>query len=238
MTTTTNDQLAALARELVAAATEKQIPLCVLGGVAVYMTCPGVETHPSLQRPVKDLDLVAGSKDFEALGALFVEHGLSLQSKDKVAWTFGKNGLEVELTIPEYREDHRIDLGPRLTLASPTLPLADLFLIKLQRVKFVEKDIQDSIALLLDHRVAKGEAEDQIDHEYIAKLCARDWGLFSTVYENTVILEKILDKYLEPEEAQLVWRRIELIQGDMDEQPKSLGWMLQQLIKRPSQVPA
>jgi hypothetical protein len=125
-----------------------------------------------------------------------------------------------------------------LTLASPALPLADLLLIKLQRVKFAEKDIQDSIALLLDHRVAKGEAEDQIDHEYIAKLCARDWGLFTTVYENTVVLEKVLDKYLEPEEAQLVWRRIELLQGDMDEQPKSLGWMLQQLIKRPTQVPA
>ena len=238
MTTTTNDQLAALAKELVAAAAEKQIRLCVLGGVAVYMTCPSIETHASLQRPVKDLDLIAAPRDFEVLGTLFIKQGLTLRSKDKAAWTFGKNGLDVELTVPDYREDHRIDLGPRLTLASPILPFADLLLVKLQRVKFVEKDIQDSIALLLDHRVAKGEAEDQIDHEYIARLCARNWGLFSTVYENTVQLEKVLDKYLEPEEAQLVWRRIELIQGDMDEQPKSLGWMLQQLIKRPSQVPA
>ena len=238
MTTTTNDQLAVLARELVADAAEKQIPLRVLGGVAVYMTCPSIVGHASLQRPVKDLDLTAAARDFEVLGTLFIKQGLTLRSKDKTAWTFGKNGLDVELTVPDYREDHRIDLGPRLALASPTLPFADLVLVKLQRVKFAEKDIQDTIALLLDHRVAKGEAEDQIDHEYIAKLCARDWGLFSTVYENTVSLEKDLDKYLEPEEAQLVWRRIELIQGDMDRQPKSLGWMIRQIIKRPGEVPA
>jgi hypothetical protein len=57
------------------------------------------------------------------------------------------------------------------------------------------------------------------------------------VYDTTITLEKILDKYVEPEEAQLVWRRIELIQGDMDRQPKSFRWMINQLLKKPTQVP-
>lgn len=53
----------------------------------------------------------------------------------------------------------------------------------------------------------------------------------------SITLEKVLDKYLEPEEAQLVWRRIELLQEDMDREPKSFGWMINQFIKRPTEVP-
>ncbi len=116
--------------------------------------------------------------------------------------------------------------------------MADLLLIKLQRKTFAEKDIRDSMALLLDHRVAEGDEQEQINPKYIARLCGQDWGLFTTVYDNTVKLEQVTDKYLEPEEAQLVWRRIETIQGEMNQQPKSLLWMLNQMIRRPTQIPA
>lgn len=234
----TNDQLTALAKQLVDAAAQKNIPLRILGGVAILMCCPSIdETHPKLQRTFKDLDLVAARKDFDALAPLLVLHGLTLRTKEPARLVFDKDGVEIEVLGPDFLEDHRIDLSARLALASPTLPLADLILIKLARVRFEEKDIKDSIALLLDHRVGRGEGEDQIDREYIAKLGSRNWGLFTTTYDNTVALEKILDKYLEPEEAQLVWRRIELLQEDMDREPKSFGWMINQFLKRPTQVP-
>lgn len=234
----TNEQFIALAKDLVAAATEKNIPLRVLGGVAILMACPSIdETHPKLQRTFKDLDFVTAQKDFDALAPLLATRGLMLRTKEPTRLVFDKDGVEIEVLGPGFFEDHRIDLGPRLALASPTLPLADLLLIKLARVKFVEKDIQDSIALLLDHRVGRGEGEDQIDREYIAKLTGTNWGLFTTTYDNTVALEKILDQYLEPEEAQLVWRRIELLQEDMDKEPKSFTWMVNQFLKRPTQVP-
>jgi hypothetical protein len=236
--TMTNDQLVALAKDLVDAATQKSIPLRVLGGVAILMACSSIdETHPKLQRTFKDLDFVAAQKDFDALAPLLAPRGLTLRTKEPARLVFEKDGVEIEVLGSDFLEDHRIDLGPRLALASPTLPLADLLLIKLTRVKFEEKDIQDSIALLLDHRVGRGEGEDQIDREYIAKLAGKNWGLFTTTYDNTVELEKILDQYLEPEEAQLVWRRIELLQEDMDKEPKSFSWMANQFLKRPTQVP-
>jgi len=235
MTQWTNDQLAALAQELVDAAARKNLTLRVLGGVAVCMTCPSIETRPTLQRTPHDLDLVAARKDWDALAETFAARGVTVRAKEAEHWVFDKDGVEIELCDPIFRH---ADLSARLALASPTLPLADLLLIKLQRVKFAEWDIQDSIALLLDHRVAPGEAQGQIDHAYIARLCARNWGLFHAVYDNTVALEKVLDQHVEPEEAQLVWRRIELIQGDMDQQPKSLGWMLKQIFRKPTQVPA
>ena len=237
MTTMTNDQLAALAKELVAEAAQKNIILRVLGGVAIYLTCPNLETHAKLQRAYNDVDFVAAQKDFDALAMLFTSRGVTLKTKESSRIVFDLKGIDIELLTPMFRDPHHIDFAKRLALSSPTLPLADLLLIKLQRTQFAEKDIQDAIALLLDHRVARGESEDQIDREYIAKLGGKNWGLFTTVYDNTVLLEKILDKYVEPEEAQLVWRRIELLQEDMDREPKSFPWMVNQIFKRPLEVP-
>lgn len=234
MTLMTNDQLAALAKSLVAAAMQKNLTLRVMSGVAVYLTCPSIETHPALQRQIKDVDFVAPRTQWDALAEIFQAQGAAPREKKPNAWLFDQAGIPIELRSPRF--DYA-DASPRLALAAPTLSVTDLVLFKLQRQPFAERDIQDAIALLLDHRVTQEEAADQINHPYIAHLCKSNWNLFHRVYDNTVTLEKILDQYIEPEEAQLVWRRIELIQGDMDQQPKSLGWMLNQFLKKPTQVP-
>ncbi len=233
----TNDQLVAFTKELANAASKKNILLRVLGGVAIYMTCPSIASHATLQRSFKDADLVAARSDFNALVELFKTDGARMRTREPSQIMFDKEGSEIELSDTDFREDYALDLSERLPLASPTLPLADLLLIKLQRREFKEKDIQDAIALLLDHRVAREEAEEQISHAYIAQMTRGNWRRFHTVYDNTIILESNLPKYLEPEEAQLVWRRIELIQGEMDRQPKSLGWMVNQFARKPSEVP-
>ena len=106
----------------------------------------------------------------------------------------------------------------------------------LQRKNFVEKDIKDSIALLLDHRVVREEVDEQISFAHIAQMTRGNWGRFHTVYDNTIALEKILPRYIEPEEAQLVWRRIELIQGEMDRVHKSVSWMVNQIFRKPTEV--
>lgn len=233
-----NDQLAALGRELVASATDRNLVLRVIGGVGVYMVCPSIATHQTLQRPIKDLDLAAPREQIQAITELLAAKGIALVRTERSVLHFDKGGTEIEVTEPDFREDYRIDLSLRLGLSSPTVPMADLLLIKLQRKRFEEKDIKDTIALLLDHAVAQGRAGEQIDTEYIAKLTARDWGLFTTVYDNTVALEKVLDRYLDRDEQQRVWQRIELIQEEMDRQPKSMGWMLNQIVRRPTQIAA
>ncbi len=233
-----NDQLVELGRELVQSAQQDYMMLRVLGGVAIQMVCPSIKTHPSLQRQVKDLDFVAPRDQMQKIAGFLSGQGLQLHRQDQSEIAFDKQGTEIEVTVPDFREDHRIDLAPRLALASPTLPMADLLLIKLGRIRFEDKDIKDSIALLLDHETAEEEAVGKINSAYIAGLTASDWGLFRTVYDNTVTLEKVVDKYLEPEEQRRVWRKIETIQGDMDSKPKTLGWMINQILRRPTKVAA
>ena len=229
-----NDKLTALAQALVNAAAEKKLTLRVITGVANLLTCPSIETHAALQRAYKDLDFVAPRGEFNALAEVFAAHGVTARTKSDHSWVFDKDDVEIELCDPRFSHG---DLTARLTLASPTVPLADLLLIKLARAPMEEKDFQDAVALLLDHRVARGEGEDQIDREYIGKLAAHNWRVFTAVYDNTVLLEQTLDKYLDSEEQQLVWRRIELLQEDLDREPKSFGWMVNQVLRRPTQVP-
>ncbi len=107
----------------------------------------------------------------------------------------------------------------------------------LARRPFGEREIQDAIACLREHAVARG-AENPIDAASLARVCARDWRLFHTVYDNTVTLERVLDHYLPAEEARRVWQRVEVIQSELDRAPKSLMWMLNQVFRKPTQVPA
>jgi hypothetical protein len=232
--TITSEQQAAVAKMLVNAAKQKELTLRIIGGVAVYAMCPSIATHPKLQRTIMDVDFIAPRGDWRVLEQIFAVNDLKLRAKEKESWVFEKDGLTVELCDPNFGF---VNFARRLTLTTPTLPLTDLLLIKLSRCPFEERDIQDSIALLLDHGVARGEMEGQINQEYIARLCAHNWTLFHAVYDNTVTLEKNLDRYLEPAEARLVWQRVEVIQSDLDRQSKSFGWMVNQFLRKPMQVP-
>jgi len=59
-------------------------------------------------------------------------------------------------------------------------PTAELFLSKAQIVQLNRKDVLDLLALLLDHEGGPGDKET-INAEYIAALCAKDWGLYTTI---------------------------------------------------------
>jgi hypothetical protein len=53
---------------------------------------------------------------------------------------------------------HRFEFGDRLALSSPTLPLAELLLSKLQVVKINRKDVLDALVLLAEHPLTSGFA--------------------------------------------------------------------------------
>lgn len=221
----TANELVQLGTGIINKAAAQGITLRMNGGVAIYARCPGIESHKTLQREHSDLDFVAAANSWNRLAEFFTTRGWAKKSKAPTELQFIKNDVVVEVQSPTHRKDFAFDFTTRLELISLTLPLADLLLGKLARAAFQEKDIQDAAALLADHRVTDGgDEEEDINREYLYQIVNKDYRLWKTVFDNTVTLEKVLDRYLEPEEAQLAWRRVELLQEVLDAKSHSLNW--------------
>ncbi len=229
----TANELVQEGTELVNAAQAQNITLRMGGGVAIYARCPSVESHTTLQRTYSDLDFFAAKNDWARATELFKARGWVEKNASADVLQFSKRTAVAEISSPLWRKDFTLDFSARLAVTPLTLPLADLLLQKLARVNFQDKDIQDCAALLVDHRVVTGgdETED-INREYFFQVTNQNYKLWKTVYDNTVTLEKVFDKYLEPEEAQLAWRRLELLQEVLDGQKHSTGWWVGRVLIR------
>jgi hypothetical protein len=121
---------------------------------------------------------------------------------------------------------HPIPWKGRLEVDPITIPLAELLLEKMQIVKINEKDIIDTIMLLLEHEIDAND-EDRINGQHVAKLCAGEWGLWRTTSMN---LEKVRDYLphvdLEEEHKQIVKTRVAELLSAMDDYPKGTKWKL------------
>ena len=85
------------------------------------------------------------------------------------------NGRHIDLFVGGFRMCHALPLADRLEHDSPTLPLAELLLTKLQVVQLNAKDANDIIALLLDHDVGEGD-DDTVNAAYVARAAGGGLG--------------------------------------------------------------
>jgi hypothetical protein len=226
------DRLLQLGTELVQGAASAGLTLRMCEGIAILAQCPSIATHPSLQRSYLDLDLFAAADAWGAVPGFLARQGLVQRTETPRALTFEREGAVIEVLHPSYqRGGYSFAVAERLKLTPLTLPLADLMLLKLARNDFEEKDLQDCAALLVDHRVTDGgdEAED-INRSYLYRIVNNNYGMWKVVFDNTVTLEKSFDKYLEPEEAQLAWRRTERLQEVLDGKSHSISWWAGKLV--------
>lgn len=162
------------------------VTLRLLGGVAISLTSPSSHQAP-LARGYGDVDVVGAASERQqvvaALAALgyFPNEQLNiLHGRRRLYFWDEGNGRQVDVFLDEFEMCHRLEFASQLHLASPTLPLADLLLTKLQIVETTEKDFIDILALLVDHPFDKGPGNG-IDLSRICALCGDDWGLWRTV---------------------------------------------------------
>jgi hypothetical protein len=107
-----------------------------------------------------------------------------------------------------------------------TLPAADLLLTKLQIVRLNEKDRNDAYALLLALEVGTHD-DGAINAAWVARLCARDWGLYRTLQLNLEKLrEGVGDAPLGDGERDLIIQRLAAIEHAMEDEPKGSKWKL------------
>jgi hypothetical protein len=225
-------ELVQFGTDLVANAQAQNLTLRLCEGVAIAARCPSIETQPALQRTYLDLDFIAPHPQ-SVLNSFFTRQGFQATSESAASLILARDGVTVEVLPTRVRRDFTFDFAARLSITPLTLPLADLLLLKLGRLQFEEKDIQDAAALLVDHRVDDGgdEAED-INREYLYRVANQDYRLWKAIFDNTVTLEKVFPKYLEAEQAQLAWRRVERLQEVLDGKSHSLGWWAGRVLTR------
>ena len=154
-----------------------------MGGVAVGLCCPSAQSPP-LARPYRDIDFAGRSDQGRQITAVFESAGYeadaefnALHGRHRMFFWDPVNGREADVFLDRFDMCHTFDFRKRLELASPTLPVADLLLFKLQVMETNEKDCQDAVALLADQSLTA----DGLDPPGIARFLAADWGWWRTV---------------------------------------------------------
>ena len=150
-------------------------------------------------------------------------------------------GDHVDVFLDVMRMDHDVDVRDRLDMDPYAIPPTDILLSKLQIGEIADKDVHDVVALLKD--VPLGEPGDSdagdtprlpgssdgqaIDTSRLARLCARDWGLYHDVIANLDLAAARLGEYRLPDadEARVRGAAVRL-RAAVVAHDKSLRWRL------------
>ena len=230
MTESTEPEVETEARRLAAGIEEGRLLVRLLGGLGIRLHAPG-DIHPALARSYADIDLVCGRKAGRDTSRFLVAYGYeanerfnAMNGSERMIFHDRPNGRHVDVFVGGFRMCHELPLADRLEQDSPTLPLAELLLTKLQVVQMNAKDVNDVIALLLDHDVAEDD-DDTVNAAYVAELLTRDWGLWRTSLGSLErVREAVGQSGLTAEEQGRVLERIERLWERVEREPKGLRW--------------
>jgi len=226
------------AKRIIGSGEQSELRLRVLGGLAVYLTCPSAGSHTRLSRSYADIDLVGLGKDGPRLGAFFTGLGYTpdqrfnaLHGLTRMLFHNPEDGSHVDVFLDRFQMCHTLDLRQRLLEGYLSLTLADLLVTKLQIVEMNEKDMKDCLAIFLDHGLGS-ESPQAIDRGYLAALTGRDWGLFTTLGDNLAKVKQHMGDYLQSGEIGVVSGRVDELLQAMQAAPKTLAWRARAKIGR------
>lgn len=243
---TLEDPLAEALR-IVDLATARGLQVRLMGGMAVRAHAPDW-THRTRRREV-DLDFATRGKDRAAVYKLLEAEGYTPDKRHNAmfggqqGWFFDTaRNRPVDVLVDKLDMCHKIEFADRLGRSSPTLPVADLLLSKLQIVKLNKKDLLDALILLAEHPLAQddGAADSRqgqgtISLPRIVSFTSNDWGWWRTVTGNLDKLEAYLATDVQPEDLDVgEGRRARLdpaaqvrdLRAAIDAAPKSARWKL------------
>jgi hypothetical protein len=224
--------LVAEGMRLLGRARSNQLPLRLLGGVAIRLRAPG-ELPRAFERRYADLDFVTGKRSSRDAQRFFAEAGYephvafnALHGQERLLFFDRENDRQVDVFIGAFAMSHRIPIGERLELERDTVPLAELLLTKLQIAELNEKDVRDALAILHGHPVGESDG-DSVNAARIAEVCSGDWGLWRTFTGNLSTCREHVDRYeLPADEKGRLRERIDEVLQRVEREPKSRGWKL------------
>jgi hypothetical protein len=227
------------AHEIVEEGEKRGATLRLLGAVAFHIHCPEFQGFQAkANRLFTDLDFAAYFKDNASIRRFFAD--LHYEEDREVAVVYARDRLvlndlnstlHLDIFFDKLDFCHPIPWAGRLEVDSPTIPLAELLLEKMQIVKLNEKDVIDTVMLVREHAIDTGDSET-INGTRIAHMCARDWGLWRTV---TMNLRKVLDlsegyAWLEEGDRRVVRDRVAQLLDTIEREPKNGAWKARNLV--------
>jgi len=222
-------------RHIIEAGNQAGVLLRALGSLAFHIHCPHVGyLQAEMGRAYTDIDLAAYSLQAKEIKALLTGMGY-IENREVFMVSEGSRAifenptdhLHIDVFFEKLDFCHVIRWNGRLEVDSPTIPLAELLLEKMQIVKINEKDVIDTIMLLLEHPLGDSDQET-INIGLIARLCAADWGLWRTITMNLDKVEKLAPGYAQltgTQKAKVV-AQVDAALARIEAEPKPLAWRM------------
>lgn len=209
--------------------------LRVIGSLAFQMHCPQFGyLQAAMGRAYTDIDFGAYSRQAKNITEMMIKLGYEDNREVYIASEgeraiFDKpgTGLHVDIFYEKLDFCHAIYWKDRLEVDSPTIPLTELLLEKMQIVQINEKDVIDTIMLLIEHPLGDVDKET-INIKLAAQLCAKEWGLWRTTTMNLDKVKQLAQSYsqLTPEQKIKVTTQVDQILARLNDEPKSMAWRI------------
>ena len=222
-------------KRILKASEEAGIILRVIGSLAFQMHCPNNgRLQAAMGRAYTDIDFAAYRKQTKPIQDMMTSLGYMenrevfiVSEGERAIYDKSEAGLHVDIFYEKLDFCHTIYWKDRLETDSPTIPLAELLLEKMQIVQINEKDIIDTIMLLLEHPLGDVDKET-INMKRVSAICAADWGFWRTVTMNLEKVRQLAHKYpqLSPQQKTKVEQQVADCLARMDQEPKSMAWKL------------
>jgi hypothetical protein len=227
------------ARRICDEGTARGIHVRLLGGIAIWLRASD-SSRGLLGREYGDIDLIASRKQSKPLRELLEELGYlpdkmfnATHGASRLYYSAADGAYHLDVFLHKFVMSHELELHHRLELEPTVLSAADLLLTKLQIAELNRKDAADTAMLLLDHQPGEGDGPGVLNVAYVAELCARNWGLYTTVTDNLASTRSLLDEIVpDPERRQLIAGRIDSLLSDLEAAPKSGSWKRRSKIGR------
>jgi hypothetical protein len=220
---------------LVAAANAQGVALRLLGALAFAKRCPGhAYLQETLKRVYTDIDFAAYGRQVKQVRSLLAREGFVedeftyIESEgSRMVLNHPKTDLHLDVFLDKLEFCHTIPWKGRLETHDVTIPLAEMLMQKMQIVQINEKDIIDTIMLLLEHPLGDGDG-DTINIGLVAYVCARDWGWWRTLTMNLGKVKQMARSYevLGDDEMRRLADQVDAALARIDREPKSLGWKM------------
>ena len=224
------------ARRLIDEAQKQKLILRVMGPIALYYYFPDyVDLYRRMERlgerVFTDIDYASYGKHRGNLVSFFAKQGYEIEKRAMLIAGnerhiyFGARIPMIDVFYDKLSYNHPIQYKGRLEIHPYCVSLTDLLLQKLQIVQINDKDLKDSMLLLLAANISNND-NNNINTKYLAKIMSDDWGFYHTSTMNLVKVKQHMPnvKVLDESQRETIARKADQIIQAIEDEPKSGGW--------------